>query len=137
MSYITSHFAYLHDVELEAMGVRYAKIEILGDFWGIWDIEPEMDDDKGTSLVLLHSEKGKKEFDSLSKRIQSKKVTLKQASECNSSLLFSSPTKLEREVVLQAILSDDMELAIDIIQIAQLKGGFWRKILHKIKSVLV
>ena len=30
----------------------------LGDFWGIWDISPEMDDDKGTSGILIQSAKG-------------------------------------------------------------------------------
>jgi coenzyme F420-reducing hydrogenase beta subunit len=30
----------------------------LGDFWGIWDIAPELDNDRGVSLVLVHTEKG-------------------------------------------------------------------------------
>ena len=37
----------------------------LGDFWGIEKIDPEIDDDKGMSLVMVHTEKGKKAFDSL------------------------------------------------------------------------
>lgn len=32
----------------------------VADFWGIQNELPEMDDDKGTSFVLVHSEKGKK-----------------------------------------------------------------------------
>ena len=31
----------------------------LGDFWGIGNVHPEWDDDKGTSLVLINSNKGK------------------------------------------------------------------------------
>ncbi|MDD2970585.1 MAG: Coenzyme F420 hydrogenase/dehydrogenase, beta subunit C-terminal domain [Lachnospiraceae bacterium] len=30
----------------------------LGDFWGIWTLHGECDDDGGTSAVLIHSEKG-------------------------------------------------------------------------------
>lgn len=30
----------------------------LADFWGVQHIQPKMDDNKGTSLVLIHSEKG-------------------------------------------------------------------------------
>ena len=30
----------------------------LGDFWGIWDIYPEFDDNKGTTLIVVYSEKG-------------------------------------------------------------------------------
>ena len=31
----------------------------IGDFWGIETVVPELDDDKGTSLVLVHTEKGR------------------------------------------------------------------------------
>lgn len=32
----------------------------IGDFWGIEKVRPEMDDSMGTSLVILHTDKGKK-----------------------------------------------------------------------------
>ncbi len=32
----------------------------LADFWGVQNVLPEMDDDKGTSFVISHSDKGKK-----------------------------------------------------------------------------
>lgn len=32
----------------------------IADFWGINKVNPQMDDDKGTSLVLIHTEKGNK-----------------------------------------------------------------------------
>lgn len=35
----------------------------IGDFWGIEKIKPEMDDGMGTSLVILHSEKGRALWD--------------------------------------------------------------------------
>lgn len=108
----------------------------LGDFWGIWDVAPEMDDDKGTSLVLLHSERGKIEFDKLSGRIQSKKVTLEQASASNPSLLYSSPAKPEREDVLQAVLNGDMELASGMIQTAGTKANFGQRVLDKVKGMV-
>lgn len=31
----------------------------IADFWGIGNISPEMDDDKGTSLIIIQTEKGK------------------------------------------------------------------------------
>ena len=31
----------------------------IADFWGIQNIRPDMDDDKGTGLVLVHTVKGK------------------------------------------------------------------------------
>lgn len=32
----------------------------IGDFWGIENVEPEVDDGMGTSLVIVHTDKGKK-----------------------------------------------------------------------------
>lgn len=34
----------------------------IGDFWGIDQISPEMDDDKGTSLIIIQTEKGKNAY---------------------------------------------------------------------------
>lgn len=30
----------------------------IGDYWGINNVHPEMDDDKGTSLIMIHTDKG-------------------------------------------------------------------------------
>ena len=35
----------------------------IGDFWGVQHLYPQMDDDKGTGLVLVNSEKGRSLFD--------------------------------------------------------------------------
>ena len=45
----------------------------LGDFWGIERFHPEMDDDKGTSVVLINNSKG----DTLFSRIKSQIVFCK------------------------------------------------------------
>lgn len=37
----------------------------LGDYWGVEKIHPEMSDDKGTSLILVYSEKGRQLLDGL------------------------------------------------------------------------
>lgn len=75
----------------------------LGDFWGIWDIDPSMDDDKGTSLVLLQSEKAKKMWEEISSNVKYKEVTLEQASQQNPSILVSSKAKENRTQVLELI----------------------------------
>lgn len=41
-----------------AKGGRSQSDITLADFWGIWNVKPEMYDDKGTSLVLVNSLKG-------------------------------------------------------------------------------
>lgn len=75
----------------------------LGDFWGIWDIDPEMDDNKGTSVVLLQSEKGKRLWEEIKDKIKYKQVTLEQASQYNPSMIVVSKAKQNREDVLERI----------------------------------
>ncbi len=62
----------------------------LADFWGIEKIDPSMDQDKGTSLVIVNSEKGMRYFDSLGNVLVKKEFTLEQAEKENKAL-FSSP----------------------------------------------
>ena len=50
---------------------RDADISI-GDCWGVENTVPDMDDDLGTSVVLIHSEKGKQLFDSIKEYINHK-----------------------------------------------------------------
>lgn len=61
----------------------------LADFWGIENMLPEMNDDKGTSLMLIHSDKGEQIFNLLSNKIISKEVDLDQSLSCNPSVCNS------------------------------------------------
>lgn len=80
----------------------------LGDFWGIWDIHPHMDDDKGTSVVLVHSEKGRQLWQKISGKMQIKEVTLEQTSRQNPSMVTSSKAAAERIEVLDSISDGDI-----------------------------
>lgn len=88
----------------------------LGDFWGIWDINSEMDDNKGTSLVLINSLKGEELFRSASGNIKSSQVTLEQASIMNPSLLQSSLLHSSRDKVLSEIIQNGFETVIPLFQ---------------------
>jgi len=64
---------YLADIYLRpsCYNCKYSRIPraadiTLGDFWGIWDIEPEWDDDKGTTALIANSIKGKQLIDEIS-----------------------------------------------------------------------
>lgn len=73
----------------------------LGDFWGCDRVCPEMDDDTGLSLVLIHSEKGQRAFDALS--LKRKTVTLEQALTANKAVIRSPKMPENREAVLSAL----------------------------------
>ena len=77
----------------------------IGDFWGIWDSHPDMDDDRGTSVVLIQSERGQKLWEAIAPRMDRKKVPLEDASRQNPAMLISSKPAADREAILERIRS--------------------------------
>lgn len=70
----------------------------LGDFWGIDDFCPKMDDGKGVSLVVIQSIEGKKIFDSIKCHLKTKPVDIKKVFEThNEAMLKSSKLPPDRE----------------------------------------
>lgn len=60
------------------------------DFWGIESLDPTMDQDKGTSLVVINTEKGQRLFESIKDRLIWKEYptdVLKIKQEANTSLI--------------------------------------------------
>ncbi len=75
----------------------------LADFWGIQNIAPEMDDDKGTSLVIIHSERGRRLFDELKKSIRFQEVDFDKAIEGNPSMVRSVAVNPQRRAFMRDI----------------------------------
>ena len=75
----------------------------LGDFWGIWDIHPEMDDNKGTSLVLVQSDRGAAVLDQLRQRLVMKPVTLEEVSRENPAMVKAMEIQEKRQDALKQI----------------------------------
>ena len=80
----------------------------LGDFWGIWDIHPEMDDNKGTSVVLVHSQQGKRHLEQISDQLLLKPVTQEEASYENPAMLVSLAVQENRQEALKQIRSGNI-----------------------------
>ena len=51
----------------------------LADFWGIEKIDPSMDQDKGTSLVMVNSDKGLELFNAIKNQIEWKEFSMEDA----------------------------------------------------------
>lgn len=51
----------------------------LADFWGIEKVHPSFDDNRGTSLILVNSQKGKAMFSSVADKMEYEKVDVDQA----------------------------------------------------------
>lgn len=96
----------------------------LGDFWGIWNVLPEMDDDCGTSLILTHSPKGEQALKAVSDRVRLQEVTLAQASQENPSLLSASQHKPDRREVLDRIAANDFPSALLLTESEKKEAAF-------------
>jgi hypothetical protein len=80
----------------------------IGDFWGIWDIAPEMDDNKGTSVVLVQSQRGRKLLERISDQLVLKPVTLEEASRQNQAMLNPSQPNARRAEALAKIRNGEI-----------------------------
>lgn len=73
----------------------------LGDYWGVNKVQPDMDDDKGTSLVFVHSEAGQKLFDAVSDSVVRTSALVEEAVKHNPSVVSSSVVSDKRTVFFQ------------------------------------
>lgn len=69
----------------------------LGDFWGIQYVFPEMDDDKGTSLVFINSTSGRAMFEKIKNKTIYKEAEINKAVYYNSAAIKSARHNLKRQ----------------------------------------
>lgn len=77
----------------------------LGDFWGISSLIPSMNDDKGTSAVVLRTEKGISAFDEIKGSLVFRETSEKALAGANATLLKSPQKPAAREEMLSMLKS--------------------------------
>ena len=105
----------------------------LADFWGIEHVLPEMDDNKGTSLVIVHTEKGQQIFDEICSKVKYQEVDLRQAVAYNPAMIKSATMPKNRAKCINALQTKSVKYAVD----KYCKVSFWQKIKGKVKSGLM
>jgi acetyltransferase-like isoleucine patch superfamily enzyme/coenzyme F420-reducing hydrogenase beta subunit len=76
----------------------------LADFWGIEKLDKSMDQDRGTSMIMIHSDKGKEFFESLGDVIVKKQFTREQAEAGNPAMNYPiRPVGDDRDMFFRAI----------------------------------
>ena len=86
--------------------IRQADIT-LADFWGIHEVFPEFDDDKGTSLVLIHSDRGQSLFDSIQTKVTNRIVELSIVAKYNPAYVTNDKPNKKRALIIQKLLSSN------------------------------
>lgn len=104
----------------------------LADFWGIENILPEMDDNKGTSLVLIHSNKGKQLFEKIKADCLFQEVDVSRAIAENPSAIQSSYENKNRKAFMKDIQRKSLEKVVH----KYTKKSFISKVKNKIRRIL-
>lgn len=108
----------------------------LADFWGIENIDISMDQDLGTSLIIVNSEKGKVFYDSLGDAIVSKEFSLKDAEPGNPAM-YDTPRIVDKELRKEFYLDLD-RLPFDVLSKKYFPmPTFKSKILNKLKKAKI
>lgn len=85
----------------------------LGDYWGVWAQHPELDDNSGVSVVLLHTEKAEIIFSQIKHQLRSFPLDTKICLQENPSAIASSVKPEKREEFMKCYEREDFEMLTD------------------------
>lgn len=88
----------------------------LADFWGVNRVVPELFDDNGTSLLIVHSEKGKKLVQEIEKNTIMQPVDFEQSLRYNSSMYESEPIPEQREFFFEWLGKRRLDHVVKIVE---------------------
>ena len=104
----------------------------LADFWGIENINKQMDDGKGTSFVIVNSDKGNQILQKIKQKIEIEKVNLNESIKYNMSAIKSSYKNPRREYFFKNINRFKFNILVD----NTLKDSFIIRLKTKIKEIV-
>lgn len=106
----------------------------LGDFWGIWNIRPEIDDNKGTSLILVNTRKGSEMLMRTSSKLY--QVSYDEAVKYNHCIEHSVAEPEQRSVFWGKFLTNNsIQVVKDVID--STKKTLIKRILNKIERTVI
>ena len=83
----------------------------IADYWGAQNLSPELFDDKGASIVLLHSEKAEKIWDAIKENIKNVPITKEMILQSNPMALRSVRKPITRKKFFEILDSCGMHHA--------------------------
>lgn len=120
----------------ECHAKQYKKSDMtIADFWGIENVAPEMNDGRGTSLVITRTDKGQELFESIKSELRWKEVSYEEGVKGNPSEYASVARPQQRDTFfedLDKILFEEMEKKYA----ADIKVSLPRKVARKIKYTI-
>lgn len=96
----------------KAKEIKYADVTI-ADFWGIDEVAPDMNDNKGTSLIIARTQKGIELLNSIKEKIKTKDVEYEKSIEYNSAEYSSVNKPKERDSFFVDMKNENFEKLIE------------------------
>lgn len=103
----------------------------ISDFWGIENSMPDFDDDKGISLLLINTEKGRSYFEKIMDNIEYRKSNIKDC--LQPQLIMPTEQSIERENFWE----DYFKYGFEYISKKYGKNDFISKIRRKIRKSII
>lgn len=104
----------------------------LADYWGVNELCPEMFDDKGTSIVFVHTAKGEMVLSQLKNVLELLPQTKDNATKCNPSMDRENPKELKRRRYFRIFRQTSFKKAIFVID----KDDLFKRGMRKVKKFL-
>lgn len=106
----------------------------LADAWGVYHSTPDINDNKGLSSVIVHSNKGLELWNILKDKIDSVQVSIDDIAAGNSNLITNKPQTGDRRRFYEILLSNPRTAFVDLCSIK--KPSLMHRIMSKMKSTL-
>lgn len=102
----------------------------LADFWGIQNIKPEMNDNKGTSLVIVNSSKGVDLFERIKEKINFVETNFEESIKYNPSMTCSPQIPKNREKFFEDLDAMDFD---KLVNKYKPKESLFKKMVYMLK----
>lgn len=107
----------------------------IADFWGIQVVAPEMNDGRGTSLVIIRTEKGQELFEGIKSELKWKEVGYEEGVRSNPSEYKSVDRPQQRDTFFEDLDKLSFEEMAKKYA-ADRKVSFKRRVVNKIKHTI-
>lgn len=105
----------------------------LADYWQVKEVHPELNDNKGISLIIVNSSKGEELIKCISKSIELKETNLEEAIKYNPAMIMSPKEDPKREKFFNNI----DKLSFDkLVKKYTIKQPLHIRIINKLKKIL-
>ena len=107
----------------------------IADFWGINDVAPEMNDGKGTTLILIRTDTGRKIFEKIATDFQLKEVSYEDGVRSNPAEYKSCARPIQRNTFFEDMQSMEFE-ELEKKYATPIKVPFKIKVKRRVKNTI-